>query len=101
MCIGLASHSKSGFILDIIEHLINENNDSGTSFEVVVINWRGLSGMKLQTPTFYCGSSTSDLLEPMEYVYEKYCKPYNRKAFAVGCSMGGNVLVNSLGLLGS
>jgi predicted alpha/beta-fold hydrolase len=88
-------------VLDIVEHLIKESKDSSSSFEVVVINWRGLSGMTLQTPTFYCGSSTSDLLEPMEYIYGKYCKPFKRKAFAVGCSMGGNVLVNSLGILGS
>jgi len=87
--------------LDIVEHLIDDKTDSGVSFDVVVINWRGLSGMKLQTPTFYCGSSTCDLIEPMEYIYDKFCKPFNRKAFAVGCSMGGNVLVNSLGILGS
>ena len=57
--------------------------------------------MKLHSPTFYCGSSTSDILEPMEYVYEKYIRPFDRKAFAVGCSMGGNVLINALAILGS
>ena len=57
--------------------------------------------MKLHSPIFYCGSSTGDLLEPMEYVYQKYIKPFDRKAFAVGCSMGGNVLVNSLATIGS
>jgi len=36
----------------------------------------------------------------MTYVYEKYCKPYNRKAFAIGCSMGANILGNLLGVQG-
>ena len=73
-CIGLASHSKTGNILDIVEHLVKGyESDPNSSFDVVVINWRGLGGMKLQTPLFYCGSSTGDLLEPMEHIYKKYC----------------------------
>jgi hypothetical protein len=44
----LASHSKTGNILDIVEHLIKgDGYDPNTSFDVVVINWRGLGGMKL------------------------------------------------------
>jgi predicted alpha/beta-fold hydrolase len=37
----------TGNILDIVEHLIKGSSDSNSSFDVVVINWRGLGGMKL------------------------------------------------------
>mmetsp|Transcript_12618 Transcript_12618/g.19630 ORF Transcript_12618/g.19630 Transcript_12618/m.19630 type:complete len:136 (+) Transcript_12618:625-1032(+) len=36
-------------------------------------------------------------MEPMEYIYEKYCKDQNRKAFAVGTSLGAGILGNVLG----
>ena len=40
----------------------------------------------------------------MNYIREKYCKDergiIKRKMFAIGCSMGGNLLVNLLGNLG-
>jgi predicted alpha/beta-fold hydrolase len=37
----------------------------------------------------------------MEYIYKTYCKPFNRKVFALGCSMGGNVLINSVAVQGN
>ena len=67
LCIGLASHSKTGFVIDIVEHLIEGTEHGG--FDVAVINWRGFAGMKLTSPIFYYGKSTNDILEPMEYIY--------------------------------
>ena len=36
----------------------------------------------------------------MKYIYDKYCKGTGRKSFAMGCSMGGNILTNLLGFEG-
>ena len=66
-------------------------------FDVVVINYRGLASAPLTTPRLYTANGWEDVLEPMKYIYEKYCRPHNRKAFAMGCSMGAGILGNLLG----
>ena len=62
-----------------------------------MINFRGLNGIELKTPKLYNSIAVDDILEPMTYVFDKYCRDQNRKAFAVGCSMGANILANLLG----
>jgi predicted alpha/beta-fold hydrolase len=47
------------------------------------------------TPKLYNALSVEDFREPMQYVMDKYVKG---KAYAVGCSMGANVLANYLGM---
>ena len=64
---------------------------------MVVINFRGLGGAELATPKLHNYGAWEDALEPMTYVYERYCKHQNRKAFAIGLSMGGNILANLAG----
>lgn len=64
-------------------------------YDTVHIAWRGF-GSELKSPVLHNANSTTDLIEPMEYVYDKFYK--GRKAYAVGCSMGSNVIANSLGL---
>lgn len=44
--------------------------------------------------------AVDDIREPMEHVFEKYCKPDGQKAYAVGCSLGAGVLTNCLGFDG-
>ena len=63
----------------------------------MVINYRGLAGCELSTPKLYCSYAYHDILEPMKYVYEKYCKNSDRKVFTIGCSMGANILANLIG----
>ena len=70
---------------------------SAKGFDVVVINWRGLADCKLTTPKMYTADSWKDLLEPMTFIYEKYCKPHNKKAFAMGCSFGSGLLTCLMG----
>ena len=41
-----------------------------------------------------------DILEPMTYIYNKYCRDKKRKAVAAGWSMGGDMLANLLGYEG-
>ena len=88
---GITSDQMSYYVRNIVELSCKEG------FEVVVINHRGLAGAKLATPKMYCQDSSNDLLEAMNYVYEQYCKKWNRKVFAIGCSMGANLLANALG----
>jgi len=62
----------------------------------VLINYRGI-GIELKTPQLYNSYAFKDVQEPMHYVFEKFCKPTGRQAFAVGTSMGANILANLLG----
>jgi predicted alpha/beta-fold hydrolase len=57
--------------------------------------------MKLHTPKLYCSYAWQDAAEPIEYVYNKYCQNPKKKAFAIGTSMGANILANMLGHQGS
>ena len=41
-----------------------------------------------------------DILEPMTYIYNKYCHDKGRKAVAVGWSMGADMLANLIGYEG-
>lgn len=70
---------------------------SRAGFDVVVINYRGLAGASLTTPRMYTANDWKDVLHPMKHVYQKYCKPHNKKAFAMGCSMGAGMIGNLLG----
>ena len=66
-------------------------------YDVVIIHYRGLDGLKLYTPQLYCSYAVDDVFQPMKYVYDKHCKEEKRQAFAVGTSMGANILGNLLG----
>jgi predicted alpha/beta-fold hydrolase len=55
----------------------------------------------LHTPKIYNAINHEDALEAMTYVYEKYCKPYDRKVFAMGLSTGGNILSHLMAQVGS
>ena len=83
---GLTSDSQTGYI----KNLVNAANSK--NYDVVVINFRGLGGAELATPKLHHYGAWEDALEPMTYIFNKYCKNQNRKAFAVGLSMGGNIL---------
>jgi uncharacterized protein len=52
------------------------------------------------TPKMYNYYAYNDVLEPMRHVYDTYCAPVKRKCFAVGVSMGANILTNLLGEMG-
>jgi predicted alpha/beta-fold hydrolase len=66
-------------------------------YEAVVINYRGLAGMELATPKLYNSMAVNDVSEPMDFIFEKYCRKQNRPTFATGVSMGANILANLIG----
>mmetsp|Transcript_2075 Transcript_2075/g.3667 ORF Transcript_2075/g.3667 Transcript_2075/m.3667 type:complete len:144 (+) Transcript_2075:1392-1823(+) len=65
-----------------------------------MVSYRGQSGLPLHTPKLYNALSIDDIGEPIDYVFDKYCAPKNQRAFAMGCSMGANILSNYLGIKG-
>lgn len=69
--------------------------DSG--FDVAVINYRGLAGAKLTSPKMWTAESWEDVLEATQVLFKKYVNGTNRKVFAVGFSMGANILSILLG----
>ena len=91
VCPGLTSDSQTGYVRNIVI------SAKERGYDVIVINYRGLGDAKLETPRLYSCYSYQDVLEPMTAIYDKFCKNQNRKAFAVGCSMGANILANLVG----
>lgn len=91
---GLTSDGFAGYV----QSYVMDFEEAG--YDVVVINYRGLAGMKLTTPKLYYSYSTQDVRDPMQQVFNQYCRPVSRKVYAVGCSLGANILSNMLGLEG-
>ena len=71
-------------------------------YDVVVINYRGLAGAQLTSPKLYSSTSWQDVAEPMSYIKSKYCTDQNncinRKLFAIGISLGANILAVLVGV---
>lgn len=91
---GLTQQSGEPTIKLVVEHLNNEG------MEVAVINYRGLADAKITSPRLFCADSWEDILEPMKYMYSQYVEKTERKVFAIGFSMGANILANVLGYIG-
>jgi len=62
--------------------------------DVAFINFRGLGGAKLLTPKLYTSFSYLDVQEAVDYLQKKYP---TKDLYAIGVSMGGNVLANMIG----
>lgn len=43
-----------------------------------MISFRGMSGAKLVSPMIHNAMAINDIKEPMNYVHNKYCKPFNK-----------------------
>ncbi|CDW78532.1 alpha beta hydrolase domain containing protein [Stylonychia lemnae] len=67
----------------------------------VIISLRGTSGLKLSNSILWCASSSNDIKEPLEYIYNKYClnekKEKVRQIFYFGISFSGNILAHYVG----
>ena len=89
----------------IVDHLVRGDEEGGPGFDVVLLGYRGIGywadgkPVKLTNCRWYTVNSHDDIVEPFRYVYEKYCKPYGRKALAFGNSFGSNLMINTIGKL--
>ncbi|XP_075388844.1 phospholipase ABHD3 [Tenrec ecaudatus] len=89
---GLTGTSKESYIL----HMIHLSKELG--YRCVVFNNRGLAGEDLLTPRTYCCANTEDVETAVHHVHSLYpAAPF----LAAGVSMGGMLLLNYLGRIGS
>ncbi|KAJ0025507.1 hypothetical protein Pint_07765 [Pistacia integerrima] len=85
---GLTSDSDSAYI----KHLVFCTAKRG--WNVVVTNHRGLGGVSVTSDRFYNAGWTEDTREVVSYLHHEYPKA---PLFAVGTSIGANILVKYLG----
>ena len=87
---GLAGSYKSPYIQGMMEQLNNNGFDS------VVVHFRGSSGICNVKAKSYHSGKTDDALEFIKSLQKRYS---NSKLFAIGYSLGGNMLLKLLGEL--
>ncbi|XP_059313543.1 embryogenesis-associated protein EMB8-like isoform X1 [Lycium ferocissimum] len=85
---GLTSDSESAYI----KHLAFKMAKSG--WNVVVSNHRGLGGVSITSDCLYHAGWTEDVREVIDHLHSQY---HQAPLFAVGTSIGANVLVKYLG----
>ncbi|GMP79187.1 hypothetical protein CsSME_00034834 [Camellia sinensis var. sinensis] len=85
---GLTSDSTSPYIKHIAF------NTAKRGWNVVVGNHRGLGGISVTSDCFYNAGWTEDTREVIHYLHHEYAKA---PLFAVGTSIGANILVKYLG----
>nr|WP_321267269.1 hydrolase [uncultured Sulfurimonas sp.] len=87
---GLTGSYKSPYILGTMREL------DAHGFNSVVVHFRSASGKMNKKPNTYHSGKTSDTFEFITSLKTKYAKS---KIFAIGFSLGGNVLLKLLGEL--
>lgn len=85
---GLTGNSSENYALSIVYKAINEG------YNPVVVSHRGCSGVKIQTAKMYCAGSSWDLREVAHHIQKEYP---NDRLFAVGFSLGANILAKFCG----
>lgn len=85
---GLTSDSSAAYI----KHLAYSTAKRG--WDVVVCNHRGLGGMSVTSDCFYNAGWTKDTRDVINYLHHEHP---NAPLFAVGTSIGANILVKYLG----
>ncbi|KAL4312883.1 hypothetical protein GQ457_01G029400 [Hibiscus cannabinus] len=85
---GLTSDSSSSYIKHIAFGLAKHG------WDVVVSNHRGLGGVSITSDCFYNAGWTEDARVVIDYLHRQYSKA---PLFAIGTSIGANILVKYLG----
>lgn len=85
---GLTSDSSSAYL----KHLAFSTAERG--WNVVICNHRGLGGISVTSDCFYNAGWTKDTRDVINYLHHEYP---NAPLFAVGTSIGANILVKYLG----
>ncbi|KAG8382564.1 hypothetical protein BUALT_Bualt05G0090500 [Buddleja alternifolia] len=75
-----------------VRHMLSRARSKG--WRVVVFNSRGCGGSPVTTPQFYSASFLGDISEVVEHVGKRYPRA---KLYAVGWSLGANILVRYVG----
>ncbi|KAD6119377.1 hypothetical protein E3N88_10648 [Mikania micrantha] len=88
---GLTSDSSSAYL----KHLAFSTAKRG--WNVVICNHRGLGGISVTSDCFYNAGWTNDIRDAINHLHNEYP---NTPLFAVGTSIGANILVKYLGEYG-
>lgn len=92
---GLTGSSSSGYVRRCASHLLRHNR--GACLRVAIYNPRGRGGNELLTPFLYSAGYTEDVRRVVEHVAAKTILGSTPRVFAVGYSLGSNVLAKMLG----
>ena len=108
-----ASYSQSQKpIVVVVPGLSSDNNEiymlnillkaKKAGYRGVVINYRGGSKCPMTNGTLYCAGSVNDIRQPLEYIYDQYCRSGDQSErevplFLIGNSMGANIVANYVG----
>ena len=88
---GVSGGSQEPFIRGMIATLIAQNGRNEKPWKACVVNSRGCGRSKLTSQLIYNGRATWDLRQTASWLREKFP---NRPLFAVGMSLGANLLTN-------
>jgi len=96
LCPGLTGTSKSRYIQQSVLHLMDQMQKSypNTRISIGVFIYRGNAGLPLTSPKAYNGANTDDMKTVMELVSQQ---EHPTAMFAVGYSLGANLLTKYLG----
>lgn len=83
---GLSGGSHELYLREVLGPMVKERG-----WEACVINSRGCAMSKITTPVLFNARATWDIRKAVNWLHEKY--PY-RPLFAVGYSLGANILTN-------
>ncbi|KAI8868954.1 AB-hydrolase YheT [Ramicandelaber brevisporus] len=87
---GLTGGSHEAYVRSLARSLL----DSGIPYRVVVMNARGCGGSKLTTPRMFTGGNTEDIRFITQYIRQQLPEA---PLYAVGFSLGSNILTKFLG----
>ncbi|KAI8826648.1 Alpha/Beta hydrolase protein [Fimicolochytrium jonesii] len=88
---GLTGGSHESYVQDVVHEV------GGRGYRSVVCNFRGCADTELTSAQLYCGAYTDDARLAVEHIRRKYPRA---PLFAVGFSLGANVLTKLVGELG-
>ncbi len=81
---GLTGGSESSYIREIVDEYSKIEG-----FKVVAVNYRGINGTPLTTPSIYHAGFTEDIKTAIYYIKQNHPE---LRCYALGTSMGANVL---------
>ena len=91
---GLSGGSYELYLRHVLAPLVTEEG----GWEACVVNSRGCANSQITTPVLFNARSTWDIRQAVKWLRETFP---NRPLFAVGFSLGANILTNYLGEEGS
>ncbi|KAI5273124.1 AB-hydrolase YheT [Aureobasidium subglaciale] len=89
---GLSGGSHEIYLRHVLEPLVDQSEQG--DWEAIVVNSRGCAMSKITTGILYNARATWDLRQTVKWCREMYP---NRPLYAIGYSLGANILTNYLG----